>query len=278
MTPALAVRTVVLAALLVAGTGCRLYHPRPVTFRVRDGDTGAPVPGATVNASYMAMLDFGVLFASIGPHDGVTDAGGDLPLILDARKPGLWLNVTAADYGDNLDGTPSYLGAPTWKRLLPGPGLWSPDEYQVRLFHGSRPTAEVALPDGYRGPVVLRFPADGGPPAGGRRAFAYVASPGGVVEVPHGALFECARHYEGIRARYGAGPPLPTEGTNWHLYVADGLKADDVALRFIRADWDHHVWLYVLGTHDEAEAARRAVYRGRDGFDEAAFLRLVGSR
>ena len=41
-----------LAALAVMGTGCSLYQPRPVTFKVRDGDTGLPIAGAQVEANY----------------------------------------------------------------------------------------------------------------------------------------------------------------------------------------------------------------------------------
>src|SRR5438045_2443702 len=85
-------------AHLLISTGCTLYQPRPVTYKVRDGDTGQPIEGAEIKAQYISMLDFGVLFASIGPREGKTDAKGDLTLIIDPDKNSCHLSVTADGY------------------------------------------------------------------------------------------------------------------------------------------------------------------------------------
>jgi hypothetical protein len=95
-----------------------------------------------------------------------------------------------------------------------------------------------------------------------------------VVNISDGALFESVSSYDGIRVRYGNGPILPT------VVRSLPTTADDkVALRFITPDWEHHIWLYVLGTAAEAEGIRRSVWHPDDNhFDKAAFQRIAEER
>jgi hypothetical protein len=275
-----------LLALLALGTGCSLYLPRPVTFRVRDRDTGQPVPGARVEANYLTMMDFGSLVASVGPRQGVTDGGGDLALVLDPRHRAFRTRVSADGYPEDPVRGSSWFGSPRWQRHVPGPRLGVGDEYLIHLFRGPQPTAEVTVPDGYRGVVAVRFGGCDRPPPAlrGRREFAYAVTAGGVVDIPQGGLFENLAAYDGIRVRYGDGPTLPTIGLHGPRpsppdATAPADPADAaVALRFITPDWERHIWLYVLGTAAEAEAVNRAVWPDDNHFDEAAFERIVGAR
>jgi len=272
-------RAAALVAIVVSGPACTLYQPRPVTFRVRDGDTGQPIARAQVEARYLTKLDFGVWFASVGPREGVTDRDGDLTLVIDPRKSSFHLYVTADAYPENPDFGRVTRGSPRWDRLVPGPWYSPRDEYEIRLYRGPAPTAEVTFPDGFRGTVLVRF-ATGGRPASlaGQRTFSYTASPRGMVEVADGGLFEAIGSYTGIRARYTTGAAFPTYVPDRHRPVPAGAPADDaVALRFITPVWEQHTWLYVLGTADEAEAVERAVWPDHNHFDQAAYDRIVKS-
>src|SRR5438477_11407442 len=88
----------IFVSLILLAAGCSLYQPRPITYTVRDGDTGRPIEGAKIKANYLTMLDFGVLFASIGPREGITDRDGELTLIIDPDKISCHLSVTADGY------------------------------------------------------------------------------------------------------------------------------------------------------------------------------------
>ena len=271
-------RAAVIAAVLL-NSGCSLYQPRPVTFHVRDGDTGEPIADAKVQAQYWAMLDFGVWSASVGPRDGATDPNGNLTLVIDPQKYCFRLHVTADGYPEDLAfGRATFGNSPLWARLVPG-AWWSlHDEYDVRLFRGKPPTADVTVPDGYRGVVLVRF-AQGEPRLmDGRREFMCAASSLGAAEIADGEFFESIGSYHGIRARYPNATAVPTYVPDRHNGPPPGAPADEaVALRFITPVWEQHIWLYVLGTAAEAEAVERTVWPDHNHFDDAAFQRIVDS-
>jgi hypothetical protein len=271
-------KSVSLATLLIFGSGCNLYQPRPVTFRVRDGDTGQPVARARVEAEWNA-IDFGKWLASVGPREGVTDRDGNLTLVIDPHKPFFKLRVTADGYPeDDPELGRVVFGAPRWDRLVPGPWYSPRDECEVRLYCGPQPTADVAVPDGYRGAVLVRFATGGDPPVlAGQRAFSYRSSTQGVVVVADGGFFEAVGSYAGIRARYANRPAFPTCVPDRHRPDRHCPPDDAVALRFITPVWERHTWLYVLGTAAEAEAVERAVWPDHNHFDQAAFDQIVKS-
>lgn len=267
-------RSSAVLALLLVGSGCTLYQPRPVTFTVRDGDTGQPVERAEVKTHYLVMFDFGVIFGSIGPQDGVTDRDGKLTLVVDPDKSSYRMWVTADGYpAGELWGH----GSPCWQRRVPGPwySLW--DNYDVQLFRGQQPTACVTLPNDYRGIVLVNFAAESSPPpVPGQRSFSYTASPGGVVTIRETALFQSSRFFGGIRARYQDGFTLRTVVHDSTAETSsDGPSGDVVALRFIWSDGN--TWLYVLGTAAEAKTVEQSVWSDQNHFDESAFDKLVAA-
>ena len=269
-------------AVVVLGSGCTLYQPRPVTFQVRDGDTGKPVAGAKVETYYRTMMDFGVLLGSVGPTDGVTDADGNLTLIVDPTKTQFFLRLSADGYPELETGRATWGGAPYKGRLLPRPWYAIGDDYLVQMFRGPQATADVTVPDGYRGVVLVRFAPEGSPPPRpGQRSFAYTATPRGRVNVRETDLFLCAAGYEDVRARYPDGATFPTVVPASYRPAPPSATSDDtVALRYVTDDWSgkERAWLYVLGTADEAAAVRKQVYPDDDHFDDAAFRRIVEGR
>lgn len=269
----------VILTVLVLGSGCTLYRPRPVTFRVRDGDTGQPIADAQVRAEYLTKLDFGVWFASVGPREGVTDRDGNLTLVIDPHKSLFLLQVTADDYPEGPNSGRMAFGSPRWGRSVPGPWYSLREGYEVRLYRGPQPTADLTVPDGYRGPVLVRFATDGDPPVlGGQRAFSYTASARGSVTVADGGFFEAVGSYASIRARYADRSTFPTYVRDRHNSASPEAQTDDaVAMRFITPVWKRHTWLYVLGTAAEADAVERAVWPDHNHFDQAAFERIVKS-
>ena len=269
----------VVLTVLVLGSGCTLYRPRPVTFRVRDGDTGQPIANARVRADYFVMFDFGVWFASVGPREGGTDRDGKLTLVIDPHKPMFLLQVTADDYPEGPNSGRLAFGSSRWGRSVPGPWYSLREDYEVRLYRGAQPTADLTVPDGYRGPVLVRFATDGDPPVlNGQRAFPYTASARGVVTVADGGFFEAVGSFTGVRARYADRSTFPTYVRDRHDPAAPKAPTDDaVAMRFITPVWKRHTWLYVLGTAAEADAVNRAVWTDDNHFDEAAFERIVKS-
>jgi hypothetical protein len=266
-------RSATVLAILAFGSGCSLYQPRPVTFSVRDGDTGQPIQGAEVRANYLVMLDFGVLFGSVGPMNGVTDRDGNLTMVVDPTHRAFRLTVNAMGYsGYGWD-----FESPHWWKRVPQAWYSLRDEYEVQLFRGPQPTAEVMFPNDYRGVVVVKFAAKSSPPAvPGQRTFSYTASLRGAVEIKETALFQSRYFYEGIRARYEDGFVLPTVERDWSGRGSSNQVADDaVALRHV---WStRNAWLYVLGTAAEAKVVERSVWPDDNHFNDAAFDAIVAA-
>lgn len=272
------VQIAALTTIVLWCSGCTFYQPRPVTFAVRDGDTGLPIPEASVEATYRTMIDFGLPFASFGPRTGKTDSNGDLTLFLDPTKSSFYLRVYATDY-QNPNWQGSSIESPSWHGLKPRGWLSFSDVYQVQLFRGPMPEADIVLPTDYRGIVVVKFSPESSPPSvPGQRKFTYPASSQGRVEINETALFESSRNFGGIRARYRNGTVFQTVIDEGFGTVTAKERADDaVALRLITVDWANHIWLYVLGTTQVAAVVNRSVYpgEGEGRFDELAFKRII---
>jgi hypothetical protein len=244
-----------------------------VTFKVRDGDTGQPIAGAQVEANYMVMMDFGVLFASIGPREGKTNQDGNLSLIVDARKSQFHPQVSADGYPDDRDHSG---GRGLWTNFTPRTSVGRRDELEMQLFRGERATAEVSVPDNYLGIVLIQFAEKSSLPATpGQRSFSYTATPRGRVEIKETALFHAKATYTDIHARCSDGTRYKTVGYDKEK---NSIPDDEVALRFVAVEWDSRIWLYVLGTAAEADAVEKTVWPDKNHFDEAAFKKIAESR
>jgi hypothetical protein len=264
----------VVACLGFLPLGCTLYQPRPVTFTVRDAETKQPIEGAQVETSYRVMLDFGVLFGSVGPMSGKTDQNGQLTLIVDPDKPMFTMSVDAVGYSVASNERPS--GMYAIKYLSRRWYQWS-EECEINLYHGPQASAELLLPAGYRGPVVVYFsPTDVPPAQVGQREFTFTVSAQGGVSIPQSGLLESPGSYAYIKARYPGTAPLTTvtEYPKLHNDIPTG-SADKVALRFVEVDWEKHARIYVVGTHAEAIALNNQVWPDDDHEDKAAFARIL---
>jgi hypothetical protein len=261
--------------LLTALTGCTVSQPRPVTFVIRDAESGVPIDGAKIKAEYWSILDFGRPIAWFGPNEGVTDKDGKLTLFMDPRKDSLRLDVEAAGYHPEQH----MWGENVRRRLTYGWWFGAWDEFTLAMYREPTAKAELVLPIGYRGPVVVRFADKDHPPdPPGKRTFRYAVSARGTVEIKESELLERLNGFGAISARY-PGKTFRTVGR----YPSDSNDpfdppAEAAALRFVAVDWDSHVRLYVLGTKEEALAVYNLVWPDKNQFDECAFLHLVNSR
>lgn len=256
-----------LLAVAVLVSGCTFYRPRPVTFTVRDGETGRPISDAHLNTQHWVMLDFGSLFSSIGPTTGQTDQDGKLDLIVDPTGRNFHLAINAEGYEEG------YLGqAAFWHRHQRG---WWRDTYDVELFKSGRPEAMITLPDGYRGVVIIQFAEDGeSMSTNGRRRFEYTATARGLVRINESRLFKTIGKRELIRAREKNGEVMRTVISQEDRVVPE----NEVAFRFLAAGNHRNVWLYAVGTKEEADAIHREVWPASNYFDEMAFERMLRAR
>ncbi len=262
--------TVILApVLLFQFVGCSFYLPQTVTFRVRDAETKQPLEGADIHTAYMTMLDFGLLFATRGPTSGRTDADGKLTLVLDPTKDWLWIDAEAEGYLPE----PHMWGASVKKRLVPHGGLAGGSDFVLDMYKNPAGRVDLTVPDGYRGLVLVRFAAADSPPQRfGQRHFKYDLGFDGRVSIRESGLFERVGGYCRIHTCFPDGKELPTiDGDS-----PSTLLSTSLALRFITPVWEHHTWVYVLGTKAEADAAMKLLWGDGNHFNEVAFKRMSG--
>jgi hypothetical protein len=230
-----------LAAALPAA-GCHTLQPStPIAVNVRDAETHAPVPDATVRlwrfgahesdreSAFTAGPD-GVAHARLAPPD----VGGVMvevtgPNCLSAQVP---LPRAVAD------------ALATAKPLQPYKG--PPLSVDVDVFAGPRPKVELVLPPGYRGVVKAEVRvSESRPWPAGQRLFSYTVPAGGAVRVDGPAVFGHGYGPE-VVAKFLNGAPCPSEP-----------KGDEVGLRWIRRDGSDIY--FAVGTRADESAARRAL-------------------
>jgi hypothetical protein len=263
----------VVACLGLMPLGCTVYQPRPVTFTLRDAETKQPIEGADVAAHYTAFMDFGVLFGSVGPMSGKTDRDGRLTLIVDPDKPLFSVKVDAEGYPE----MPWLRGGMYTIRYLPRSWFQWSQECEIAMYRGPQPKAELLLPAGYRGPVVVYFPTVDVPPSRiGQREFSFPVSDRGGVEIPHSGMFQNADGYDCLQARFPDGASLKTikDLPGPSAVIAED-RADSVAFRLVTVDWNKHAWIFVVGTAAEAEALNRQVWPDDNHEDKKAFDRIL---
>jgi hypothetical protein len=249
------------AALLAPLSGCSLYLNRPVTFQVRDAETKRPIEGAELHVMYMRYMEFGLSMTGWGPTKGVTDRDGRLTLVVDPYKDRFNLSATASGY------IPEQNRGTNWaaERIAPRKRFEWKNDFILEMYAAPEAEADLVFPGSYRGMVRVRFsPTDHPPEVPGRRRFRYDVPANGIVDVRETELIDRPGLTDRIHARFQDGTTVPN--VPWpdapEVGADDGRVAPkDIALRFIEIDWEHHTWVYVLGTKDDADSARRTSSR-----------------
>ncbi|MBN9118770.1 MAG: hypothetical protein J0I06_06360 [Planctomycetes bacterium] len=233
--------------LVVPVTGCHTFQPStPLTVHVRDAETQAPVPGATVR------------LWRFGPHaeereTGLTTGadGNATTRLAPPDEGGVMVEVTAPNHLTAQTTLPRDVVDALASAKAFHPYTGPPLVATVDVFSGPRPTVELVVPNGFRGLIKaeVRVQADRPWPAG-QRTFSYTVPPDGVVRADGPAVFGLSAGPE-IVAKFADGTPLATEA-----------KPEDVAFRWLRRDGT--TVFYAVGTLAEANAARAAMGVGGD--------------
>ncbi len=140
----------ILALAASANCGCGVFRERrAMTIQVIDGDTHVPVRGATVNVRYPNMLDF----TAPRPTEATTDRNGVAVLhVADYQMH--WIHADHPNYRISDD---FRLGA-TEFQSLPKRGDGRIQRTLIAYSENTaRPTVELVVPQGYRGPVKIRY-------------------------------------------------------------------------------------------------------------------------
>ncbi len=236
------------AGLLVLAAGCVTARPeQAVAVRVVDAETKAPIAGAAVRLSHLATP------RDHSPHEtaGTTAADGVARLPGEPRDGGeVVAAATAAGY------LPGVKDLPAAGKFGAAGGSDAAAEVVVEVYAAPRPTVELVVPNGFRGPVTVAVkvdPAAAGEP--GRRAFTVAVPPSGEAELSGPAVLRFLAAPD-FRARYADGTPLPRTPAEV-----------DVGLRWLKTaggtEW------FVVGTLADYLDARKATdgdERGR-GWD-----------
>jgi hypothetical protein len=235
--------------LVIAVTGCHTLQPdTPLTVHVRDAETQAPVPGATVR------------LWRFGPHAGERDQSFTTASDGNARvqlatpdEGGAMVEVSAPNHLSAQTALPHDVVAALEAVKPFHPYAGPPLVVTVDVFAGPRPTAELVLPAGFRGLVKAEVHVEptGSWPAG-QRTFTYAVPTTGVVRVSGPAVFGLTPGPE-IVAKFADGAVLPTDG-----------KADEVAFRWLRRDGD--VVYFAVGTLADTTLARASLGHAGDAY------------
>jgi hypothetical protein len=229
----------------LSATGCHTLQPStPIAVRVRDAETHAPLPGATVR------------LWRFGSHESDREAGYDTGAdgVAQARigspdQGGVMMEVTAPNCLPKQVTLPHEVAEALATARPFQPYKGPPLSVDVEVFAGPRPRVELVLPPGYRGVVKaeVRVAQSGQWPAG-QRAFSYTVPADGVVRAEGPAVFG---HGYGpqVVAKFADGAPCPNEP-----------KGEEVGLRLLRRDGND--LYFAVGTRADEAAARRVVGSG----------------
>jgi hypothetical protein len=250
--------------LLIFGLNCSgcFYFNQPVTFTVQDAETKQPIEGVGIDPKYIGLFVPQV-------NGGVTDANGKLTLFMDTKAESLSIAAGIEGYQSESN----MWGTAIQKRLFPRPGsLWG-SNFVLEMYKDPAAEMNLVIPTGYRGVVLIQFaPMDSPPQQIGQRIFSYELDLEGKVLVRESGLFERMQGYYQINARFREGIEIPTVKYQNETRV----PSDALALRFITPVWEHHTWVYVVGTKDEENVIHNALWGDGSHFDEGYFKRLSG--
>lgn len=226
--------------LVISVTGCHTFEPStPLTVHVRDAETQAPVPEATVR------------LWRFGPHSeerdqSVTTGGTAAARVAPPDEGGVMIEVTAPGHLSVQTTLPRDVTDALASAKPFHPYKGPPLAVTLDVFAGPRPTAELVLPVGFRGLVKAEIhPTADRPWPVGQRAFSYPVPANGVVRLDGPPVFGQGIGPD-IVAKFADGTALPTDAKN-----------TEVALRWLRRDGTDVY--FAVGTNVDADAARRAL-------------------
>ncbi len=248
-------------ALTAPAAGCHTLQPStPLTVHVRDAETQAPVPGATVR-----LWRFGS-HAEDREQSYTTGADGDaVAHLAPPDEGGVMVGVTSPDYLTNQTTLPNELvdALSSAKPFHPYKG--APLVFTFDVYKGPRPTAELVIPTGFRGLIKaeVRVVPNGSWPAG-QRVFSYTVPPTGVVDVSGPQIFNLA----------GVGPDFVAKLEDGTLLPKNPPKGEDVGLRWVIRKGPT-TYYYVVGTAADL-AAQRSVLGHDSSYSEGETKKSSG--
>jgi hypothetical protein len=245
--PSLFIRVLLIATAAVPGGGCvAFYSHRDVTFRVVDGETEEPIPGATVRVGYEPHY-----FVLNKPRDRSVKTGSRGGVTVSVAKwwvhDGPSFSFAARGYLEH--GESARPGERLPHNLIPCPG----DAircFVIPLYRAPAPQIVLVVADGYAGPVAVELLPSAAFSTGpkGRRHIELDVPASGYVAIEAGPLL---RRHRGLdyRARRAGGAPLPRP------YF---LRPDEHAFRWVRSEGNRH--LFVVGPASmERQTLRRVM-------------------
>lgn len=234
---------IVLVLFVPFWCGCiKFYSQEQYQFKVVDAEQNKPVEGAIVSVAYIFKEP--VLNAP-KPAEVVTDQSG-------------LAELKVADYKAHLRARAEGYIPLRWLRFRKdSPAqhnfkIQNDSEVIVSIYKEPKPTIEIVVPDGYRGPVALEFLASDKPAQvkAGQRFFSYNTSPKGYVQIQHSPLFDSCK----IIARYENGNPVPRPS-----------RSRPEQISFLRVYTRDQKRLYLIGTFKEEDELKRKLWPSADG-------------
>jgi hypothetical protein len=222
----------------VCSSGCiAFYLPVPVQVTVRDAETGAPIPDAHVDVFTNAML----LLNMPRPESAVTNDQGAARLTAATSQLQTW-RTAANDYLPNHELKVLYKSQPL----------------EFRLYRKPEPLLNIAVPNGYRGPLKIELrPIPGWiQTRPGDREFRFKASPTGYVRIDATPLLvKVMYNLDWVHAYFEDGTAIPRVD-----YIT---KPTDISLRWVDL-LDSRV-LFVVRTEQDEQAVRPRVFDYANG-------------
>lgn len=231
-------------AVILALSGCQHAPPyRPATVLITDAETKKPIPSAVINTRYSKLSSFDPFESP--PENSTAKTGEDgvahMKLLADRYSLHLPAEAVAPGY------RPISIDFDAEKVRAADPSKSSPEPtFHFEMYASPAPVIELIVPDGYRGPLMVRMVHGGSTPRPGQRLFTYRFPASGIVDIDCTGILHFA-WFEELRARYENGTDL----TN--------LKNPDaIALRQVTGiynPWDKQKKLFIVGTRQDREEA-----------------------
>lgn len=253
-------RNLTLTALLLfmpLWSGCiAFYDHSQCHFKVFDAEQNKPVEGAVVSVSYilykMPVLNFPK------PTETMTNQNGLAELKV-ANSFARILDISAEGY------TPLRIWGfqHDWP-IIDNFKNQNENEFIVPIYRNPKPTIEIIVPDGYRGPVALDLIPDEKliQEKPGKRNFSYKMMPNGYIPVQASPLLYEIDNIYSITARHENGNSISSiqdspESIDFRLVVSSGFEAKKhlyiIGTEKERDDLDDKIWPVIDGKYGKGK-------------------------